>query len=88
MYKIYKPAIYTKDVLSINYKKLKDQGIRGIIFDIDNTIVKCKDKYPNEKIKECKYFCLTYGKIYVMFYEYAAQRGRSLSFWNSTKVGE
>lgn len=52
MYKIYKPAIYTKDVLSINYKKLKDQGIRGIIFDIDNTIVKCKDKYPNEKIKK------------------------------------
>lgn len=52
MYKIYKPTIYVKDVFNINYPKLKSQNIKGIIFDIDNTIVKCKDKTPTKEIKE------------------------------------
>lgn len=33
------PDIYAEDVYSVNYHKLYELGIRGIIFDIDNTLV-------------------------------------------------
>lgn len=33
------PDYYEEDVYSINYGKLRDIGIKGIIFDIDNTLV-------------------------------------------------
>ncbi len=37
------PSSYVKDVYSINYKKLYKQGFRGIIFDIDNTLLPVND---------------------------------------------
>lgn len=33
------PHHYVKDIYSINYKQLKQQGIKHLIFDIDNTIM-------------------------------------------------
>lgn len=33
------PCAYAKDVFSIDYKKLYDKGYRGILFDVDNTLV-------------------------------------------------
>lgn len=39
MFKNYYPYEYAKDVFKIDYKRLYDNGIRGIIFDIDNTLV-------------------------------------------------
>ena len=47
-----KPSIYVKDIFSINYEKLKNQGIKTLLFDIDNTIATTKEKYPNNKVKE------------------------------------
>lgn len=47
-----KPNIYVKDIFSINYEKLKNQGIKTLLFDIDNTIATTKEKYPNNKVKE------------------------------------
>lgn len=35
----YYPYAYVKSVFSIDYQKLYDNGFRGIIFDIDNTLV-------------------------------------------------
>ena len=35
---IFKPKIYQKDIYSINYKELKDSGIKCLIFDLDNTL--------------------------------------------------
>lgn len=32
------PDMYRKDVYSINYKKLKEKGIKALLFDFDNTI--------------------------------------------------
>ncbi len=39
MLKKYYPYEYAKSVFAIDYEKLKAQGIKGIIFDIDNTLV-------------------------------------------------
>lgn len=35
----YFPTVYVEDVFSIDYQNLYDSGIRGVIFDIDNTLV-------------------------------------------------
>lgn len=39
MLKKFYPYEYAPDVYSINYDRLYDQGFRGIVFDIDNTLV-------------------------------------------------
>ena len=36
----YLPDIYKKNIFDINYKKLKDKGIKCLIFDLDNTLTK------------------------------------------------
>lgn len=38
MFKL-KPDVYQKDVLSIDYKKLKKLGIKVLLFDFDNTLI-------------------------------------------------
>lgn len=35
---IFKPTMYRKDIFDIDYQKLKDQGIRCLVFDLDNTL--------------------------------------------------
>ncbi len=50
--KLLKPAIYQKDVFSINYDKLLKQNIKNLLFDIDNTIASGKDKLPSKEIIE------------------------------------
>ena len=39
MLKLFYPYEYVKSVFTIDYKKLYDNGYKGIIFDIDNTLV-------------------------------------------------
>ena len=43
------PDVYQKSIYSINYKKLKKNGIKCLLFDLDNTIVPCKEKEPDQK---------------------------------------
>lgn len=50
--KIFIPKMYQKDIFSINYQKIKKQGYKVIIFDLDNTIgsikeEKCSKKYAD-----------------------------------------
>lgn len=37
--KCFYPYEYVEDVLSIDYQALRDKGFKGLIFDIDNTLV-------------------------------------------------
>ena len=37
------PKMYVKDIFSINYNKLKNNGYKIIIFDLDNTIGNIKE---------------------------------------------
>lgn len=51
MKNLLKPDYYVNSIYNINYQKLKDMGIKNIIFDIDNTLVKWKTPKINDKAK-------------------------------------
>lgn len=44
-----KPNLYQKDIYTINYQKLKDKGIKCLLFDLDNTIATLDNKEPSKK---------------------------------------
>lgn len=46
------PKIYQKDIFSINYQKLKKQGIKLLIFDLDNTIGSIKEIIIKKEVKD------------------------------------
>ncbi len=46
---IYKPNYYYKNIFTINYKKLKKQGIKYLLLDIDNTIKDNNINYPDHE---------------------------------------
>lgn len=47
----YIPDMYQKSIYTINYKTLKEKGIKCLLFDLDNTLVPAHVKEPNQKIK-------------------------------------
>lgn len=46
------PDIYAQSIYTINYKKLKKNGIKCLLFDLDNTIAPYKVTKPDQKVKE------------------------------------
>ena len=46
------PDMYQKSIYHIDYDNLLDNGIKCLLFDLDNTCVPYKDKEPNKKLKE------------------------------------
>lgn len=48
----YMPDIYVKSIYYIDYDKLKERGIKCLLFDLDNTVAPLSLKKPNKKIKE------------------------------------
>lgn len=46
------PDMYKKDIFSIDYKKLKENGIKCLLFDLDNTISPAKEKVLCNKTKK------------------------------------
>lgn len=44
------PDMYQKSIYHIDYDKLLDDGIKCLLFDLDNTCVPFKDKEPNKKL--------------------------------------
>jgi HAD superfamily phosphatase (TIGR01668 family) len=49
---IYVPDLYKKSIYDINYKKLKQSGIKCLLFDLDNTLIPYNEKLPTKKIKD------------------------------------
>ncbi len=45
------PDIYLKDIYHIDYDKLKAEGIKTLVFDLDNTLVPFDIVYPTDEIK-------------------------------------
>lgn len=43
------PNIYKKSIFEINYKKLKEQNIKVLLFDFDNTIIEKGNSIVNKK---------------------------------------
>ena len=50
MLKRFFPSEYADSIRQINYKKLYQEGYRGILFDIDNTLVPYDMEHPNKEI--------------------------------------
>lgn len=46
------PDIYAKNVFNIDYKKLKSDGIKCILFDLDNTLAPVSENKPSKDIQE------------------------------------
>ncbi len=46
----YIPNMYQRSIFDINYRKLKEKGIKCIIFDLDNTLLLVKENVPNKKV--------------------------------------
>jgi HAD superfamily phosphatase (TIGR01668 family) len=46
------PDMYQKSIYTIDYKKLKKDGIKCILFDLDNTLIPSQLKKPTNKVKE------------------------------------
>ena len=52
MIELYKPDMYKKSIYDIDYKKLKNYGIKCILFDLDNTLVPYTKNKPSRKLKD------------------------------------
>ena len=48
----YVPDIYQKSIYTVDYSKLYSNGIRCLLFDLDNTVVASKESNPPEKAKD------------------------------------
>lgn len=46
------PSMYRKDIFSIPYDQLKDDGIKCLIFDLDNTLALLEDRECPVRVKE------------------------------------
>ena len=55
MIEIFRPDIYSKSIFDINYKKLKEKGIKCILLDLDNTIAPVNIERPDNKTKKFLY---------------------------------
>ena len=52
MLDLFVPDVYAQSIYTINYKKLKKNGIKCLLFDLDNTITPYKTCEPDQKVKE------------------------------------
>lgn len=43
------PTIYKKDIFDIDYEQLKKDGIKCLIYDLDNTLTKIDNNVPSEE---------------------------------------
>lgn len=46
------PDMYQQSIYTINYQKLKKQGIKCILFDLDNTLAPIHSKTVDNRVKE------------------------------------
>ena len=50
--KLFIPNIYYSNIYEVDYIRLKKDGIKCLLFDLDNTCVGYHDKKPTSKLKE------------------------------------
>lgn len=52
MMDLFIPDVYAQSIYTINYKKLKKNGIKCLLFDLDNTIAPYEAHEPDRRVKE------------------------------------
>lgn len=50
MYPKFLPDYYYRDIYSIDFEELRQRGIRGLLFDLDNTICAYSDPDPDRRM--------------------------------------
>lgn len=50
MIELFRPDIYQKSIYHIDYNKLKESGIKCLLFDLDNTLVPFVEKEANKRL--------------------------------------
>lgn len=63
----YVPDVYKESIYDINYKKLKEHGIKCLLFDLDNTIVPFNEKILKAETKELFYQLKQLGFKLIIF---------------------
>ena len=63
----YIPDLYVKSIYYIDYEKLKERGIKCILFDLDNTVAPKSIKKPNKKIKDLFIKLKSMGFKFIIF---------------------
>ena len=48
----YIPKMYQKSIFDISYDKLKEKGIKCLVFDLDNTLGLIDQELPNSDVVE------------------------------------
>ena len=46
------PDMYAQSIYTINYKKLKKNGIKCLLFDLNNTLASFEVDFPDDKLRE------------------------------------
>ena len=49
---VFKPTMYKKTIFDINYKKLKNEGVKCLVFDLDNTLGLIEEKECPEAVQK------------------------------------
>lgn len=78
------PDMYQKSIYHIDYDKLSEDGIKCLLFDLDNTCVPFKDKEPNKKLIDL-FETLKDMDFKVIIFSNATKK-RLLPFKNGLKV--
>ena len=52
MFDLFRPKEYVNSIFDIDYNELWDKGIRGLLFDIDNTLATYDSPAPNQLTEE------------------------------------
>ena len=48
MFDTFRPREYVSSIFDVDYEELWENGIRGLLFDIDNTLAPYDDPLPNQ----------------------------------------
>ena len=49
---LFRPDIYQKDIYQIDYKRLKEDGIKCLLFDLDNTLIAYDEIKASDELKK------------------------------------
>lgn len=79
------PKMYVKDIFSIDYYKLKNNGYKIIIFDLDNTIGNIEEEICNKKTSD---FLNKLNKDFIIIIASNSQKKRVLTFCQNIECGK
>lgn len=63
---LYVPNKYCQSIFTIDYDKLKEENIKCLLFDLDNTLVPYSESVPTQDVKELIHMLETDFKVIII----------------------